>query len=190
MSLRRWLPWAAALIVLTAAGCGTRPSTYSPGAIPYPSAPQWLSVWVPSTHQYVWVDPATMPVLLVERQDIAAGRLLRQRLDRLRTTTPVVVVIANPPPLAAKHPPAVLHQWAALGLPLGYLVGPSPAATSITWIENETRHRVATTSGVPSLAELAHALHATILPATAPVPPSHSTPSTAKNHGTSKEESH
>lgn len=179
------------LLATLLTGCGTATAATSSAPIPYPSAPQWLSVWVPQTHQYVWVNPTTMPVLLVNRQDLAAGRLLRHRLRRLRTTQPVGVVITNPP-LAAQHPPTILRQWAALGLPVGYLVGPSPVATPVTWIADGAHHRITTTSGVPSLAQLAHVLHAAILPATASVPPSHGTPSTstATNHGTSKEASH
>ena len=160
------------LLATLLTGCGTAPMASSV-AIPYPAAPQWLSLWVPQTHQYLWVTPTTTPVLLVTRQDIAAGRLLRTRLEHLQTGQSIGIIVTNPPPPTAKTSPA-MKPWMALGLPVGYLVGPVPSGSgTVSWLHAGAHHDVVMTPGVPSLTALAQTLHARILSKTAATPPAH-----------------
>lgn len=175
------------LLATLLTGCGTATTATSPGPIPYPTAPQWLSVWVPQAHQYLWVTPQTMPVLLVKRQDLAAGRLLRARLRRLQTAQSAGIIMTNPPPLTAKDSPT-MTQWLALGLPVGYLVGPVPSGIgAVAWLYAGAHHSVTITTGVPSLTALAHTLHARVLPKTAAAPPPHFTGSPVSHSPVSKE---
>ena len=163
----------AGLLATLLTGCGTATAASSPAPIPYPAAPQWLSLWVPQTHQYLWVTPTTTPVLLVTRQDIAAGRLLRTRLEHLQTGQSIGIIVTNPPPPTAKTSPA-MKPWMALGLPVGYLVGPVPSGIgTVAWLQAGPHHAVTVTAGVPSLTALAQTLHARILPQTAATPPAH-----------------
>ena len=171
------------LLATLLTGCGTSSSA----PIPYPAAPQWLSVWVPQTHQYLWVTPKTFPVLLVHQQDVAAGRLLRTRLRRLQTVQSAGIIITNPPPLTAKDSPTI-KQWLALGLPVGYLVGPVPSGIgAVSWLYAGAHHSVTVTASVPSLTVLAHTLHARLLPKTAAAPPPHVTGSPVSHSPVSKE---
>ncbi|MDA8192730.1 MAG: hypothetical protein M0Z53_01855 [Thermaerobacter sp.] len=173
---RRGILLGLIVLSMTLTGCGRGPAPAATPAIPYPSSPHWLSVWVPPTHQYVWVNPHTTPTLLVRREDLAAGRLLRRRLSRLRTASPVVVVITNPPALNTAHPPADLKPWTALAMPLGYLVGHSPPAAPVTFLAAGPHHRLEVRHQIPSLTQLAPLLHATILPATPATPPKEVSP--------------
>lgn len=152
------------------AGCGPSPIHTAHDSIPNPTIPHWVSIWVPQTHQYVWATPTTTPMLLVKRQDIAAGQLLQNRLEHLQNITGVGIVLTNPPPLKSKHISTIMAKWKTVKLPLGYLVGQKPPRSPITWIIENHHHHIIMLSHVPSLTQLSQELHAKVLPNT-PVTP-------------------